>query len=576
MEPQPAEVFCCQPERVPVSELSGQQRREPLPTIAAAPACLATAPAEVPCPVCPHLASVYEAYRNAAYYKSLHQRALEREKELRLEVDRLKAQLRLREQQLFGKKSEAAAGRSADSTASATSASASPTRRRGQQRGEPGPKRRDYSHLPAVEAVLDLPEEQKCCSHCQLPFAPFPGTEDSEVLEVEVKAYRRVIRRRRYRPTCSCGQHPGIISAPPAPRVIPKSILGVSIWVEVLLDKFLYYRPTYRLLAEWQTLGLDLSLGTLTDGLQRLTPLFKPVYAKLSEHNQQQKHWHADETRWLVFATVEGKVGYRWTLWVFHSADVVVFVLDSGRAHDVPEKHLGPVAEGILSVDRYAAYKAMKPVKEGKILLAFCWAHVRRDFLEAARSWPEQQEWALGWVGRIGQLYQANEARLQTLPSKPAEHSAADAQLRQQVEEMAEQLKRERAEPQMPSARRSVLDSLQEHWEGLTVFVEHPEVPMDNNKAERAERGPVVLRKNSYGSGAAWAGEMAAMMFSLLQTLCLWNINPRVWLEAYLQACARAGGRAPAELDEFLPWKMAGEKRKAWSLERDKEGEDSS
>jgi transposase len=350
----------------------------------------------------------------------------------------------------------------------------------------------------------------------------------------------------------------------------------VSIWVEVLLDKFLYYRPTYRLLAEWQTLGLDLSLGTLTDGLQRLTPLFKPVYAKLSEHNQQQKHWHADETRWLVFATVEGKVGYRWTLWVFHSADVVVFVLDSGRAHDVPEKHLGPVAEGILSVDRYAAYKAMKPVKEGKILLAFCWAHVRRDFLEAARSWPEQQEWALGWVGRIGQLYQANEARLQTLPSKPAEHSAADAQLRQQVEEMAEQLKRERAEPQMPSARRSVLDSLQEHWEGLTVFVEHPEVPMDNNKAERAERGPVVLRKNSYGSGAAWAGEMAAMMFSLLQTLCLWNINPRVWLEAYLQACARAGGRAPAELDEFLPWKMAGEKRKAWSLERDKEGEDSS
>ena len=156
-----------------------------------------------------------------------------------------------------------------------------------------------------------------------------------------------------------------------------------------MLDKFLYYRPTYRLLRQWQTLGLDLSLGTVTDGSKRLVPLFEPVYTALAERNQEQTHWHADETRWLVFATVEGKVGYRWTLWVFHSRDAVVFVLDSGRAHDVPEEHLGPVEEGILSVDRYSAYKAMAQVKEGKILLAFCWAHVRRDFLGLAKSWPK-------------------------------------------------------------------------------------------------------------------------------------------------------------------------------------------
>src|SRR3954467_10129514 len=158
-------------------------------------------------------------------------------------------------------------------------------------------------------------------------------------------------------------------------------------------------------------------------------------------HNRRQKHWHADETRWLVFATVEGKVGHRWFLWVFHSPEVVVFVLDSGRAHDVPEDHLGPVKEGILSVDRYAAYKAMKQVKEGLILLAFCWAHVRRDFLGAARSWPTEEEWALGWVGRIGQLYKDNEARLQALPTKPAEFVARDGQLQQHVAQMAEQAK---------------------------------------------------------------------------------------------------------------------------------------
>jgi transposase len=431
--------------------------------------------------------------------------------------------------------------------------------------------------LPAVEEVIELPPEQQLCSCCGLPFVPFPGTEDSEILEVEVKAYRRVIHRRRYRPTCSCGEHPGIITVPPAPRVIPKSILGVSIWVEVLLDKFLFYRPTYRLLLDWQTHGLDLSLGTLTDGLQRLLPLFMPIYLKLIEHNQKQTHWHGDETRWLVFATVEGKVGHRWFLWVFHSAEAVVFVLSSGRAHGVPEEHFGPVQEGILSVDRYSAYKAMKQVKEGLILLAFCWAHVRRDFLEAARSWPSEQGWALAWVERIGLLYKHNEERLEVL-EQADEFARKDGQLRQQVEQMALQAATELADDSLHPARKKVLTSLEEHWEGLTVFVDFPEVPMDNNRAERAERGPVVLRKNSYGSGAVWAGELAAMLFSVFQTLCLWNINPRVWLTEYLQTCARAGGRAPGEEERagFLPWRMSAEKRQEWALEKAKKGEDSS
>ena len=498
----------------------------------------------------------------------MHYQAKRRIAELEQRNAELEAQLRLREQQLFGRKSEAG-GRSAV----VPSPEAPPKKPRGQQPGQPGPKRRDHSHLPATPEVLELPPDQQRCSCCGLPFEPFPGTEDSTILEVEVNAYRRLIRRRRYRPTCGCGQHRGLVTAPPAPRVIPKRILGVSIWVEVLLAKFLYYRPTYRLLAEWQTLGLDLSLGTVTDGLRRLLPLFKPVYDALAQRNQAQKHWHADETRWLVFATVEGKVGHRWFLWVFHSVEAVVFVLSRGRAHDVPEEHLGPVQEGVLSVDRYSAYKAMKPVKEGRIVLAFCWAHVRRDFLEAARSWPTEEEWALGWVGRISQLYKANEERLEVLDANPTEFAAKDRHLRQHVEEMAEQAEQELADPKLPPARRSVLASLQEHWQGLTVFVAHPDVPLDNNTAERAERGPVVLRKNSYGSGAVWAGELAAMLFSLFQTLCLWDINPRMWLTAYLRACAQAGGKAPSSVDDFLPWKMSEQKR---SLAREEEGEDSS
>jgi transposase len=538
--------------------------------------CSASEPEDGPCPVCPHLAERFEPFRRAAYWEAMHHKALDRERELQAENQQLQARIRYLEQQLYGKKSESAKSSTHDVAPTANFPRAAAKRPRGQQRGKPGPTRRDHSHLPAVEEVLERSGDQLCCSCCGLPFETFPGTEDSEILELDVKAYRRVIRRRRYRRTCSCSAQPGLRAAPPAPRVIPKSILGVSIWVELLLDKFLSYRPTYRLLAAWQTLGLDLALGTVTDGLQRLVPLFAPVYEQLIEHNQQQKHWHADETRWLVFATMEGKVGYRWFLWVFHSKQAVVFVLDWGRAHDVPEEHLGPVQEGILSVDRYAAYQAMKQVKEGLILLAFCWAHVRRDFLDAARSWPTEEQWALDWVGRIGQLYKDNAARLEVLDSKPTEFASRDAQLRQHIEQMAEQAKEELADPKVHPAHKSVLSSLQEHWEGLTVFVEHPEVPMDNNTAERVERGPVVLRKNSYGSGAVWAGELAAMLFSVLQTLCLWNINPRVWLAAYLQACAEAGGAAPQTLADFLPWKMSEQQRQEWSLAREPEGEDSS
>jgi Transposase IS66 family len=164
----------------------------------------------------------------------------------------------------------------------------------------------------------------------------------------------------------------------------------------------------------------------------------------LIEHNQGQAHWHADETRWLVYASVEGKVGHRWTLWVFQPA------------------------------------------------------------------------------------------------------------------------------------RQKVLSSLQEHRDGLTVFVEHPEVPLDNNRAERVLPGPVVGRKNYRGSGAGWSGELAAMLFSVFQTLCLWKVKPRVGLEAYLRECARAGGEAPADVGEYLPWKTTEQKRKEWSLEKEQERDDRS
>jgi hypothetical protein len=110
------------------------------------------------------------------------------------------------------------------------------------------------------------------------------------------------------------------------------------------------------------------------------------------------------------------------------------------------------------------------------------------------------------------------------------------------------------------------LASLGGPWEGLTLFVEHPTVPMDHNAAARVERGPVVGRKNDYGSGSGWSGHLAALLFSGLQPLRRWDLNPRLGPAAYLRACAEAGGKVPANIAAFLPWDLSAERRREWSL----------
>jgi hypothetical protein len=82
------------------------------------------------------------------------------------------------------------------------------------------------------------------------------------------------------------------------------------VWVTLLLDNYHFGRPTYRLPEDLRILGLDLSFGTMTDGLRRLAPLFEPLYEGMIEDQRQEHHSHADETRWLGFATIEGKVGH--------------------------------------------------------------------------------------------------------------------------------------------------------------------------------------------------------------------------------------------------------------------------
>jgi len=501
----------------------------------------------------------------ANYWQAQHARSVEREAILTAQVASLEATVRDLTQRLYGTKSEKSAG--PDHVGSSKPASARP---RGQQPGSQGHGRSDRAALPVVVEVHDLSEAAQHCPACGKAFTPLPGAEESSIIEVQIQAHLRRIQRPRYHKTCGCPHVKGIMTAPPAPRLIPKSPLGVSVWTMMLLDKYLYGRPTHRLCEELRHYGVPLAQGTLTDGLQRIAVLFKPLMPALYERQMGEKLFHGDETRWEVFEAVEGKTGHRWYLWVMHSASVVFYRMAPGRGADVPQAHFAKLHKDLLKVvlvcDRYSAYKCLAKACDD-LILAFCWAHVRRDFLKAARSWPELASWMFTWVDDIRELYRLNAARLEVWdPSVPMQQQPAafvehHLNLKSHLRQMHARYEAHLHESELHRAKHKVLDSLRNHWDGLTVFVERPEVAMDNNTAERVLRNPVVGRKNYYGSGSVWSAHLAAMMFSVLQTVLLWDLNPHHWLTAFLQACADHGGKSPTDLRAFLPWKMTPERR---------------
>jgi transposase len=213
----------------------------------------------------------------AHYWKSLHARALaliewqrqqyeraleqarQREAELREQLEREQARNRDLRQRVFGQRTEQS--RFVDKTVQTIQPSSQPKRPRGQQPGAPGHGRTRLTQLPVREETIEL--DPAVCPRCGLALQEFPGTQDCEVVEYEVCAWRRVIHRRRYRPACRCGCLPGIVTAPAAPKLIPMGKLGISAWVHLLLGKFLHAQPLHRLLQDWEEQGLHLSPGML-------------------------------------------------------------------------------------------------------------------------------------------------------------------------------------------------------------------------------------------------------------------------------------------------------------------------
>ena len=493
------------------------------------------------------------------YWKSQHQSAIKREEALKKELQDKKGRIKYLVRQLYERKTE----QSKKKPESDKQDEDTRKRKRGQQPNRPIPKRRDQTHLPEKEEIYDLGESEKYCSTCGLPLKEMSDTEDSEVLETqEVSGYRRTIRRKKYIHSCTCPGNKGIVTAEGPAKLMPHSRYGASIWIHILIRKYRFQIPVARILKNLSLHGLSIPPGSAGDGLKRLAPLFEPVYAALEERSQKAEWWQADETRWSVFETMKNKSTFRWYLWVFISDESVVHVIDPTRSAQVIEDHLGTISNGILLVDRYSAYKSYAKKHEG-ITLAFCWAHVRRDFRDAGLKYEKVTKWANEWEERIGDLFHLNNIRVQYAEGSEA-FKREDKRLRKAISEMEEISSKEQKKTRLHHSQISVLKSLSNHWEGLCVFIDHPEIPMDNNGSERTLRNPVVGRKNYYGSVAIWSARFTAVMFSIFETLEVWKINQLEWLSDYFRACALAGGKPPEDIDAYLPWNIKEKETKSW------------
>ena len=442
-------------------------------------------------------------------------------------------------------------------------------RKRGQQRGAPGHGRTPRPGLEERTDKRNPPKDARVCSCCGKPYVA-NGEHVSTIIEIEVKAHKRRIVRPRWRRACDCPSSPLEVTAPPPLRLFPRTPYGTSVWASFLYERYASLRPLSQVSAWLSGLGLPIASGTLAGSVERFIPVFEPVADAILAHQNQQAVRHGDETAWRIQSLREiGRSSRAW-LWNSVSEDAVYFHCDPSRSAEVAKTLFGDTAVVLFVVcDRYSAYKKMARDLDGMVILCFCWVHQRRDFIECAAGYNRLTDWCQSWIERIASIYRLNDDRLEhhdpTLEHQTPAFDAAQRKLGKAVKRLFADAEAELAGLPAGSREAKPLRSLLNHREGLSVFVDNPQVPMDNNSAERAFRKAVIGRRLSFGSDSEDGAKFTAIMYSVVGTLAMNGIDVRRWLEAWLKACAKNGGKPPDDLSPWLPWSMSEERRRKFT-----------
>jgi transposase len=451
----------------------------------------------------------------------------------------------------------------AERTAARTTTVAAFTRKR--------PSRQPFPEHLLRERVV---EPAPCaCPRCGGARLSKLGEDVTETLEVIPRQWK-VIQHVREKFTCRDCE---AISQAPAPfHVTPRGWAGPNLLAMLLFEKFGQHQPLNRQAERYGREGVPLSLSTLADQVGAGATALMPIFQRIEAHVLAAERLHGDDTTVPVLARGKTNTG---RLWVYVRDDgpfagpappAAVFHYSRDRRGEHPKAHLSGWS-GILQADAYGGYGDLYAAdrKPGPVLEASCWAHGRRKVFELAdvetaaiktargeRSKPVYPL-ALEAVQRIDAIF-AIEREIIGLP--PADRLALrQARSAPLVAELETWMIATRDKLSRGHDLAKALNYMLRRWPSFARFLTDGRICLSNNAAERALRGVALGRKAWLFCGSDRGGQRAAVLYSMIVTAKLNDVDPQAWLADVL---ARLPAHPVQQIDELLPWNWQFEKQR--------------
>lgn len=251
------------------------------------------------------------------------------------------------------------------------------------------------------------------------------------------------------------------------------------------------------------TAGLSLSAGTIVACCRRVAEAGAATVAHYHEQVRASPVLHADETGWRE----NGHNGYIWTL----STPTIRTFSHGRRSAEAFHQAVGGDYAGTLVSDFYGVYAREAGPHQ------WCWAHLLRDIHDLVECWPADARLAT-WAAAVRQTY---DAACATPPPAPWRRGAVLTAFGERLMASCTPYLDDRSAPQRTLCRR-----IEKHLGGLFTFVVEPDVPPDNNAAERSLRHLVTARKISGGTRSPTGTTTKMTLASLFGTWRLQGIHP--------------------------------------------------
>jgi transposase len=429
------------------------------------------------------------------------------------------------------------------------------------------PKRKPLpDHLARVDIQVDVSAEDKQMMGDDWVHI---GFETSEQLAVNQRQYfvKRICRAKYIRKSSGNEAQArnadtdsrigsDIKVAPPAPVILPKSIADASLLADVLCSKFIDAMSFYRTHARLERDGIDIGYSTLCDWPIQLHQRLSRFETLFYEAIGRQSLWHLDETTLQVLDEVGRANQLTSYLWSIRAGPpeqpIVLFHYHERRNYAALEEWLRPslaTFNGVIVTDEHAPYNMLVKTHPNIVAHGGCLAHCRRKFVDAAKGRRDN-----GDTQKIIRMI----AGVYSQENKLAHLSGQDrAEARQStVKPLMDKLKflLDQLEPKYThkNAMGTAIGYALNNWLKFTAFLDHGELPIDNNAMERAIRPFTLGRKNWIFAGSPRGARASAFIYSLIESAKANGLEPLRYLTNLFEAYPLA--KSDDQRRQLLPW----------------------